>query len=213
MILDNSNAATDKVTEGRPYFKVNKGFAIKMGWFTHDEDGLIPGHNLTPVYYDDKAPAITQSNLNDADLKSDTGEPLLWQETIDTITGEKDIRLSVWCDWHFHNLRESFKVAFFPSPEPMITHEQTHADKTLFVYSDLVKSSLVGNLKLPLLREIKTIGSQPHYMEPHHIHYIPVRNAVIDIVRCYFKLSGTESGDFAEFESGESIVTLHFRQI
>lgn len=208
--MDNSKAAAKN---GRPVFKVNKFFSIKMGWFTHDQHGLIPGHNLTPIYRDDRSPSIRNPDLAPfADLKDDTsGEPLLWKESDDDITGQ-DVRLSVWCDWHFHTLNESFQKLLPSEPN----HELSHVDfwrQTLFVYCDAVESSFVGNQQQELPREITLEGTLPHYIEPRHIHYIPVRSTVIDIVRFYLKLSGTESGSFGEFDRGEVIATLHFRRI
>lgn len=201
LLVDNSNAQLKQ--NYNPVLRVNKYFATAMRWFTADEYGLIPGPNLTPFYINDTAPSLAARRY--ADLQDVNSDPLLWKEVND------DIVLSAQCNWRFRNLNESFSKVYDLDPR---STRHAHVDSGLFVCSDIVESSLVGSQRMELLREIQLKEKEtPHYFEPEHIHYIPVRNTVVDIVRLYFKLAGTDSRKFAEFEIGEAIATLHFRGV
>ena len=83
--------------------------------------------------------------------------------------------------------------------------------RSLFVYSDVGGSSVVGNQVTNLLREVnyrrKEEGVQ--YFEPLHIQYIPLRKQVLDIIETQV---AETTGDLARFGEGNTIVTLHFKR-
>lgn len=154
LILDNYKVA---VTTGKPVFQINKYFALQMGWFEKDiryvkgkrYELIKPGNNLIPVYRYNHSPADGQEKY--ADLKDDNGVPLLWKE----VNKGQDIQLSVWCDWHFHNLNEAFSKFRYGC-----------VNKTLFVYCDVIASSMVGDQEKEFLREIKCQMTESHSFEP-----------------------------------------------
>ena len=83
--------------------------------------------------------------------------------------------------------------------------------RSLFVYSDVGGSSVVGNQVTDLLREVsfrrKEEGVQ--YFEPLHIQYIPLRKQVLDIIETQV---AETTRDLARFGEGNTIVTLHFKR-
>ena len=55
---------------------------------------------------------------------------------------------------------------------------------TLWVYSDMVHSNVVGNTEHPLVREVlyKYDGSGSAYFKPLHVQWMPVRCLYLDVV-------------------------------
>ena len=84
--------------------------------------------------------------------------------------------------------------------------------RSLFVYSDVGGSGVVGNQVTDLLREVnfKREGKGSQYFEPLHIQYIPVRKDTIDIIETQV---AETTGELAGFGEGNTIVTLHFKKI
>lgn len=107
--------------------------------------------------------------------------------------------LSCYCNWRFANLNRAFQKVI------------GDASRTLFVYSDVGGSSVVGNQVTDLLREIhfQREGKGIKYFEPLHIQYIPLRNQIVDIIET--QVSET-TGKLVNFGKGDSIVTLHFKR-
>ena len=83
--------------------------------------------------------------------------------------------------------------------------------RSLFVYSDVARSGVVGNQVTDLLREVNLIrrGAGVQYFEPYHIQYIPVRKDLIDIIEVQV---AETTGELTTFGDGNTIVTLHFKK-
>ena len=83
------------------------------------------------------------------------------------------------------------------------------------VYSDVGSSSMVGNKMTDLLREIKyhREGRGSVYFEPLHIHYVPVRNQVTEIIEAQVAETLGTGEDLVKFGDGHTILTLHFPKI
>ena len=83
--------------------------------------------------------------------------------------------------------------------------------RSLFIYSDVGGSGVVGNQVTDLLREVnyKREGKGSQYFEPLHIQYIPVRKDTIDIIETQV---AETAGALTQFGPGNTIVTLHFKR-
>lgn len=85
---------------------------------------------------------------------------------------------------------------------------------SLYVYSPIVESTIVGDVNAPLLRVLplnraKTRGDGTH-SEFIHTHYIPLQDKNCTIIRIAIY---NEIGTIIKFSSGRVVVTLHFRPI
>ena len=83
--------------------------------------------------------------------------------------------------------------------------------RSLFFYSDVGGSGVVGNQVTDLLHEVnyEREGKGSQYFEPLHIQYIPVRKDTSDIIET--QVADT-AGDLTRFGPGNTIVTLHFKK-
>ena len=127
------------------------------------------------------------------DLKNDRNEPLFW------LLEEDLFHLSVTCNWRFTNLNKAFQnVVGLTS-------------RSLFVYSDVGGSVVVGNQVTDLLREVnyRRTGNRSHYFELLHIQYIPLRKDVVAIIETQVS---EIAGELPEFGEGNTILTLHFKR-
>lgn len=86
--------------------------------------------------------------------------------------------------------------------------------KSLFVYSNIVQNSFVGDTTAPILRLVEVpndckFGDQVvmHYASPH---YIPLITNEFDIIEIHLKDDVDES---IPFEFGRTLVKLHFRKV
>ena len=102
------------------------------------------------------------------------------------------------CNWRLNNLEEAFETLFGAT------------SRSLFVYSDVGSSGVVGNQVTDLIREVNFVrkGVGSWYFEPLHIQYIPVRKDTIDIIETQV---AETTGDLTKFGPGNMIVTLHFK--
>ena len=79
--------------------------------------------------------------------------------------------------------------------------------RAALVYCDLVQSTLVGNQKHPLLREI-TIpdsGGARQSVEPLHYQWLPVRNNVVEVVHVQV---ADPDGNLLKLPNGKTMVTV-----
>ena len=81
----------------------------------------------------------------------------------------------------------------------------------LYVYSDIVSYSVVGDTKVPLLRVCDTEGEYGHMVKAlfTHPYYVPIARNDFDTVEININ---TELGVPVPFEFGKSVVILHFRR-
>jgi hypothetical protein len=97
------------------------------------------------------------------------------------------------------------------------TYEATHTFDLknsvlfLYVYSDIVSYSVVGDTKVPLLRVCDTDGEYGHTVRAifTHPYYVPIARNDFDTIEININ---TELGIPVPFEFGKSVVTLHFRR-
>ena len=110
---------------------------------------------------------------------------------------DKRLKISLTCNWRFINLNHLFKTV------------AGLTKRSLFVYSDVGGSGVVGDQVTDLLREVnykrERKGSQ--YFEPLHIQYIPVRKEVLDIIEVQV---AETTAPLVKFGESNTIVTLHF---
>ena len=115
---------------------------------------------------------------------------------------------------------EAFKTFFgFDTVGPYIkgTYMATHTFDLknsilfLYVYSDIVSYSVVGDTKVPLLRVCDTEGEYGHMVKAlfTHPYYVPIARNDFDTVEININ---TELGVPVPFEFGKSVVILHFRR-
>ena len=83
--------------------------------------------------------------------------------------------------------------------------------RTLSVYSNIGESVIVGDQVTDLLGEIKYKPSKQGtiFHEPKNPRYQPVRNKEIEIVEV--QLAETDGG-LAKIETGDTLLTLHFKK-
>jgi hypothetical protein len=82
---------------------------------------------------------------------------------------------------------------------------------TLYIYSDLVDSRLVGNTLAPLLRTVSVTGERFENVRVEFTipHYIPVANARTQVVEVNIM---TSDGRPVPFQGGGVLATLHARK-
>ena len=192
LVIDNRFTIKTKDLGSRPKLLFNQELAKKMGWI---EGESVNGHtklgpNIEQVFVDDTIPTL---NINTADVFDAEGNPVFW-----TLHAGM-MELSIYCNWRLINVNKAFEVVV------------GRPSRSLFVYSDVGGSGVVGNQVTDLLREVhyQRQGKGSHYYEPLHIQYIPVRKDVIDIIETQV---AETTGALTEFGAGNTIVTLHFKK-
>ena len=170
-----------------PAFYINLDLALAMGWLVKSGDAYLLGPNLTIEVPGGKIPVPV-----DTTTASSSGDQF-W------ITGGNVVRLTMTCNWRFINLNSSFK------------NVTDSTKRSLFIYSDVGGSGVVGNQVTDLLREVnyKREGKGYQYFEPLHQQYIPVRKEELDIIEV--QVSETK-GELTDFGEGVTILTLHFKR-
>jgi hypothetical protein len=83
---------------------------------------------------------------------------------------------------------------------------------SLFVYTDIVQDSIVGDVKAPLLRSVIAHGRYGENVRDIFTKpmYIPLKSNHFDTVKISIK---SQVGDPVKFNYGTSSVTLHFRRV
>ena len=113
---------------------------------------------------------------------------------------QMQIYFSRYKKWTFSHLNRSFgEVA------------NIETSRAALVYCDLVQSTLVGNQKHPLLREI-TIpdsGGERQSVEPLHHQWLPVRNNVVEVVHVQV---ADPNGNLLKLPSGKTMVTVALKR-
>ena len=82
---------------------------------------------------------------------------------------------------------------------------------TIYVYTDVVESRIVGDSLAPLLRSLPVGGS--HGATVHNkftnVHYVPLLYSHFKSIEINIR---DDTGRFMPFEYGKVTVTLHFRR-
>ena len=91
------------------------------------------------------------------------------------------IRLSLDVNWRFTNLKYAFEHIF------------GNANRSLFGYSDIGGSSVLGDQITDFIREVnyKREGKGSYYFEPTHLQYIPLRKELLDIIQVIYQTRET----------------------
>jgi len=141
-----------------------------MKWIVENEDGTYRlGPNIKmEIGSDGVIPNPDKAGLFE-DLKEGEDAAFFKKVVHDDI---EYYRFSFHCNWRFINLNAAYSN-LIDSPS-----------RTLLVYSDVSSSSVLGNQKVDILREVlyKQSGKGVFYFEPTLPQYITVRKDVIDIV-------------------------------
>ena len=193
LVIDNKEVVTSSEVASRPSFGFNKELAKRMGWIVRSGplDPYQLGPNIQHEFTQDTIPTLT--NIS-GDVFDSDGKPVFWT------LHDGFMKLSLFCNWRFLNINQTFQD-LIGSPV-----------RSLFVYSDVGGSSVVGNQITDLLRQVRfrLRGDGSQYFEPVHIQYIPVRKDVIDIIET--QVAEVTTGELVRFGEGNTIVTLHFKK-
>ena len=170
-----------------PQVIFGRKFAFHMKMIKEWAPGRIElGRGIVPILHSDTPPPPT-----------DTSTPgrLPQYFTVDAT----HFKLSMSCNWLFVNLNANYRPEKKSAPE-----------RTLFVHCDAATSRMVGNQVTNVLREIsyRPDGTTTHF-EPQHIHYLPVRSGLMEIIETRV----TETDDqLVTFGPGPTLLTLHFKK-
>ena len=187
-----------------PILMIRIDLALEMGWFKRKDsssDGpryaLKLGPNLVMETREGLLPTPGDLRYRYDENGDDSDGQVT--HTYWFIPRDGDGSLSDYVNWRFINLNHSFKNVLGTTK------------RSLFVYSDVGGSSVVGNQVTDLLREVnyKREGKGSQYFEPVHIQYIPVRKDVIDIIETQ---AAETTGELVELGKGNTIVTLQFKK-
>ena len=192
-----------------PGFAVNKQLAFEMGWFLENHNSnpqvairlgpnlvMEPHGYLKPFTTDIK----TKFNQN-GDLASSQYNSAYWIIPRDSDGKLTDyIRLSLDVNWRFTNLNYAFE------------HVIGNTSRSLFVYSDVGGSSVLGDQITDFIREVnyKREGKGSYYFEPTQLQYISLRKQLLDIIEVQVE-EGT--GALTTFGRGITTVTFHFKRV
>ena len=191
------NEATQVHSKYPNAFKINRTLALKMGWLKETTpENYVLGSNLRQEFFTDLVPDLKNMTHDLGDghkLGHGKDKPAFWMVDQGLLT------LSVTCNWRFMNLNQAFEAV------------AGTRSRSLFVYSDVGGSSVVGNQVTDLLREVnfRRKEEEVQYFETLHIQYIPLRKQVLDIIETQV---AETTGDLARFGEGNTIVTLHFKR-
>ena len=109
------------------------------------------------------------------------------------------VRFYSYVNWYFSGLDEK------------IYHTYADPKRTLFVYTDLTQTQIVGGTETDLLREVSFTNNEKgkYLFEPLHLQYLPIRKNVFDSVEV--GISETD-GSQVNFKDGQTILTINFRR-
>lgn len=95
--------------------------------------------------------------------------------------------------------------------EGPFTADVTGGMYSLFVYSDLVSSQIVGNVSVPLLRIVRTEGKDGDVVSKQYEtpQYVSLERSYFSSIEIDIR---DDTGGTVSFERGKVVVTLHFRR-
>ena len=200
LVMDNSKLIRKRfsgVNDPLPIFAFSQDFGVKMGWVRqNDQKAWELGLNLQIVYHGQRIVTRGQYDFRDKD-----GKNLYMREETDS-QGITWFYLTGRCSWRFSELSRMFDRLV------------THPNRSLYVYSDVGGSSMVGNRFTDLLKEVHypRQGRGKVYYEPEHIHYLPVRREVIDIITVQLTENTVSGEELVKFKDDHTLLTLHFKK-
>lgn len=179
-----------RITEGNLDFRIELRFAERMQWIIRRSKNqfILDTRNLHfQLPYDSLYNRFTPVE------KCEFGTKELFK------IWDGYIYLSLQVDWIFTNLNACF--------DNIVLRKST----TVFAYSDLVESQIVGSEKAPLLREVHCNRSKEGtiYFEPLHLQWIPCRRTVVDVTE--FEIA-EKDGSLVVLGSGKTVIVLLFKK-
>ena len=119
---------------------------------------------------------------------------------------EPMVYFSRYVTWWFHGLNRAADLTSLASAD-----DKASSTRVAMVYCDIVQSSLVGNQKHQLLRELtlKDSGGTRGSVEPLHYQWLGVRNNVIDVVHVQL---ADEDGNFLVLPKGKTMLTVTLKR-
>ena len=194
LLLDNSKTFSQQYDAKKKIkFGINKHLCHQMKWIlVNDDETYQLGPNLKMEINGVEIPNPDKSGVYE-DLQSPDNVAVFF------LAVNEYYFFSIHTNWRFLNLNAAYSNLIV-SPS-----------RTLLVYSDVSRSSVLGDQKVDILREVqyKQSGRGVFYFEPKLPQYIPVRKDFIDIVEVQV---GEITGELTDFSAGETILTLHFKQ-
>ena len=169
--------------------KVDSRLSKLMMWTSYDTNGNITrflNHHLIPHFRNNTAPETTEISGN-----------VLFKE----LPSEKAIQLSRKAQWRFTHLNRIFD------------HATKRHKRTLYVYCNVGKSTIVGDQVVSLLREVdydpRQAQTDHFHFEPNMIQYHDVLSSDMEILEVQI----TEiDNTLLEFGQGTTTLVLHFKK-
>ena len=195
LVLDNTKLDTSFATStpGVHYLmSLNEKLALQMGWVKYDQ--VNTEYRIGPNLKMEFTRAV-KTYPNDISR----GRLDVWSGRRYWAVENGALKSSIFCNWRFTNFNNAF--------QNVIGNEK----RSLFVYSDVGGSSVVGDQVTDLLREINfsRTGKGAQYFEPLHIQYIPVRKETLDIIEVQV---AETTGELVKFGGGNTVVTIHVKK-
>ena len=208
LILDNSDTFLDaennkRANRERPEVVFGTKLVEAMKWITRKD---------STSFYKTYGNLMTEADTITKDFKKDwsmpSGVPVgerfgSWAEIWKY--GNDGLQLSSYCNWRFINLDESYRQAFGGVSETALVSAPPRGP--MYLYSNVGRSTIMGNRVTDLLREIPHDLTKMSY-EPLHVQYKPVRSNFVDIIETQL---AENDGKLVDFVSGVTSVTLHFK--
>jgi len=190
LVIDNSKTYNKTSSIA---FGINRHLCHQMKWILkNDDDTYQLGPNLKMEINGVQIPDPDAPGMYE-DLQTSNDAAVFF------LAKNEYYYFSFQVNWRFLNLNAAYSnLIAAPS-------------RTLLVYSDVSSSSVLGDQKVDILREVqyKQSGGGVFYFEPKLPQYIQVRKDFFDIVEVQV---GEITGELTEFSAGETILTLHFKQ-
>ena len=202
LILDNSDTFLDEETNKRanrkrPEVVFGTKLVEAMKWITHDGE--------SSSFFKMEGNLMTEADAISSDVKKDWTYVDRYRSWSDIWNyASEGLQLSSYCNWRFINLDESYRKAFGGVNETVLVSAPPRGP--MYLYSNVGRSTIMGNRVTDLLREISHDLTKMSY-EPLHIHYKPVRSNLIDVIETQL---AENDGTLVDFVSGVTSVTLHF---
>ena len=194
LLIDNSKTFNQNDIEKKIKFGINKHLCHQMKWIlkNDDDDTYQLGPNLKMEIDGVEIPNPERRGIYE-DLQTSDKEAVFF------LAKDEYYFFSIHTNWRFLNLNAAYSNLI------------VSRSRTLLVYSDVSSSSVLGDQKVDILREVqyKQSGRGVFYFEPKLPQYIAVRKDFVDIVEVQV---GEITGELTEFSGGETILTSHFKQ-
>ena len=176
-------------TSGQLQIKVDSRLAKIMKWIMVNKDGNFTNHldhHLVPHFRNYQRSETTELTGN-----------VLFKE----IPSEKAVQLTKKAQWRFVQLNRIFD------------HVTNRHKRTLYVYSNVGASTIVGDQVVSLLREVEynpRQGQHDHFhFEPNMIQYHDVLSTDMDIIEV--QITETDN-TLLQFGQGVTTLVLHFKK-